>query len=141
MSEMPFPRVGVGVICLRNNKLLMVKRANAHGNGSWSTPGGHLEFGESLETCALRELAEETGVLGDAVHFLTITNDIFVDENKHYITIWMMAEDVVGEARLAAPDESSEVGWFDHNDLPHPLFIPLRNLLAQNPDIFTTNQI
>lgn len=139
MSEMAFPRVGVGVICLRNDKLLMVKRVNAHGSGTWSTPGGHLDFGESPDACALRELTEETGVLGAAPRFITLTNDIFPNEGKHYITIWVRVEHASGEASLTAPYESSEVGWFEVDKLPKPLFIPLQNLLNQNTMIFETD--
>jgi 8-oxo-dGTP diphosphatase len=139
MSEMAFPRVGVGVICLHHNRLLMVKRVNAHGSGTWSTPGGHLDFGESPESCALRELTEETGVLGIAPRIIALTNDIFPTEGKHYITIWVRVEHASGEASLTAPDESSEVKWFDWDNLPQPLFIPLQNLLKQNPLILASD--
>lgn len=137
MSETAFPRVGVGVICLRQDRLLMVKRVNAHGSGTWSTPGGHLDFGESPEACALRELMEETSVLGIAPRVITLTNDIFPTEGKHYITIWVKVEHASGEASLTAPDESSEVRWIERDKLPQPLFIPLQNLLAQDPKIFS----
>ena len=53
------PRVGVGVIITRNEQVLLLKRKNVHGSGSWSTPGGHLDFGESPEECAIREAKEE----------------------------------------------------------------------------------
>ena len=50
-------------------------------------PGGHLEYGESPQACALRETQEETGVMIADVTFCTITNDIFEEERKHYVTI------------------------------------------------------
>ena len=54
-------------------------------------PGGHLDFGESFERCAVREVLEETGlsVNADSIQFLTATNDIMTSENKHYITIFV----------------------------------------------------
>lgn len=57
--------------------------------GTWGLPGGHLEFGESFETCATRETLEETGLKIQDVQFLNATNSIMKTENKHYITIFM----------------------------------------------------
>jgi hypothetical protein len=50
------PRVGVGIIITKGNQVLLLRRHNAHGAGSWSTPGGHLDFGESPEACAIRSI-------------------------------------------------------------------------------------
>ena len=60
-------------------------------SGTWALPGGHLDFGESFETCAMREVLEETGlqVKDDSVRFLTATNDVMPSEHKHYVTIFM----------------------------------------------------
>ena len=59
---MPAPQVGVGVLILRDGKVLLGRRKGSHGAGCWSAPGGHLEFGETLEDCAAREVLEETGL-------------------------------------------------------------------------------
>lgn len=56
------PKVGVGVIVIKNNKVLLGKRKNSHGQGTWCFPGGHLEFNESWKNCAIRETKEETDV-------------------------------------------------------------------------------
>src|SRR6266700_3379920 len=94
------PSVGVGVIIRNGDQVLLIKRQNSHGDGTWSTPGGHLEYGESLRACAIREVEEEVGVLITDVTFCTITNDIFVEEEKHYITIWVEGKYASGEARI-----------------------------------------
>jgi 8-oxo-dGTP diphosphatase len=47
MDEIKRPKVGVGVIIKKDGKVLMGKRKNAHGDGTWSFTGGHLEFGEA----------------------------------------------------------------------------------------------
>jgi 8-oxo-dGTP diphosphatase len=124
------PRVGVALIITKNERVLLVKRKAVHGEGTWSTPGGHLEFGETPEECARREAEEETGVTVRAVRFKALTNDIFQASGKHYITIWMEGTYALGEACINAPYEVAEVNWFDWNALPQPLFLPLQNLLA-----------
>ena len=96
------PRIGVGIIISKGGQVLLLRRKNVHGQGSWSTPGGHLDFGETPETCAIREAKEETGLDIQAVDFVAITNDLFEVENKHYITIWMKAECVSGEMEKAS---------------------------------------
>ena len=123
------PRVGVGVIIIRDGQVLLLRRRNVHGAGSWSTPGGHLEFGESPEECAVREAKEETGVDIADVRFRAVTNDVFEAEGKHYITLWMESKYAAGEAVVNAAYEMSEVGWFAWDALPTPLFLPLQNLL------------
>jgi 8-oxo-dGTP diphosphatase len=123
------PRVGVGVIITRDQQVLLLRRSNVHGAGTWSTPGGHLDFGESPEACAVREVKEETSLDIDDVAFRAITNDVFAAEGRHYITIWMEGRCTEGEAILSAPDEASEIGWFPWDALPQPLFLPLQHLL------------
>ena len=56
------PLVGIGIMILRNNKILMLKRKGSHGSGEWNLPGGHLEFGETISNCVIREVFEETGL-------------------------------------------------------------------------------
>ena len=81
------------------------------------------------EECAIREAHEETEVTVDQVRFRAITNDLFTDEQKHYITIWMEGRYREGTARPKAAYELSQVGWFTWDRLPTPLFAPLRRLL------------
>lgn len=126
------PKVGIGVIITKDNKILLGKRKNSHGDGTWCFPGGHLEFGESLEDCSIRETAEETGIKIKNIHFGTITNDIFKNEDKHYITIFMLADYDSGEVNLMEPEKCEKWAWFDWNKLPEPLFLPIQNLLKQD---------
>ena len=127
------PRVGLGTFIIRNNKVLLGKRKSIHGEGDWCAPGGHLELNESWEDCAIRETQEETGLEIKNIRFGTITNDIFEKENKHYITICMIADYVSGEAKIMEPDKCEKWEWFewDETKLPEPLFLPHHNLLKQ----------
>ena len=123
------PAIGVGIIITKDEQVLLLKRKYVHGDGSWSTPGGHLEFGESPEECAIREAKEETGVSVTDLKFRAITNDIFERDGMHYITIWMGGRYLSGEPVVNDPHEMAEVGWFTWEVLPKPLFLPLQNLL------------
>ena len=122
------PKVGLGIIVFKDGKLLMLRRKGAHGEGSWSVPGGHLEFNEGIEDGAKREVLEETGIKVGNIMFVAFTNDIFEDENKHYITIFVKADYTSGDLKINK-DESTELGWFAPNALPQPLFLPFDNLL------------
>ena len=111
-------RVGIGVFIFKNGKFLMGQRKNSHGNGTWSVPGGHLEFGESFEETARREVLEETGLSIKNVHFGGVTNDYFKDENKHYVTIWMLSECEKGKAIITEPDKFVQLSWYDFDVCP-----------------------
>ncbi len=124
--------VGVATIITRGDEVLLLKRKNAHGDGTWSTPGGHLDFGETPEQCAIRETREETGLDISEVKFKAMTNDVFEVEGKHYISIWMEGRYAGGEPIVNAEYESSEVGWFAWTALPEPLFLPFQHLLEGN---------
>lgn len=76
------PKIGVGVIIIKDDKVLLGKRINAHGEGSWGFAGGHLEFNEEVEDCAIREVKEETGISIKNLRNTTFTNDIFEKEKK-----------------------------------------------------------
>jgi len=130
MQELP--KVGVGVFVLKDGKLLMGKRKNTHGEGTWSLPGGHLEFNESIEDCAIRETKEETGLELKNVRLGPFTNDILKDEGKHYITIFVLADHTDGEPETLEPEKCEKWEWVKWDKLPEPLFLPLQNLLKQN---------
>jgi len=128
----PQPRIGIGVIVINGNKVLLGKRKNAHGNGSWSFAGGHLEFGESFESCAHREVLEETGLHVQNIRMHTVTNDFFELEYKHYVTIFMLADYAGGIAQVLEPNKCERWQWFEWNELPQPLFLPIQNLIKQD---------
>jgi 8-oxo-dGTP diphosphatase len=125
------PKVGVGVIVIKDGKILLGKRKNAHGDGTWSFPGGHLELGESWEDCAARETMEEVGITIKNIRFGTVTNDIFLQEGKHYITIFMLCDYDSGEVRVMEAEKCEKWEWFHWGQLPQPLFIPIQNLLEK----------
>ena len=124
------PLVGVGVLVLREGRVLLGQRKGSHGPGTWALPGGHLEFGETVAQCAVREVLEETGLRINAVTPAPYKNDVFEAEGKHYVTLFVAAHSAVGEAALCEPDKCSEWRWFRWSELPAPLFQPLATLHA-----------
>jgi 8-oxo-dGTP diphosphatase len=128
MSEQ-VPRVGVGVFIFREGKFIVGHRQGSHGEGSWALPGGHLEFGETPEQTATREVREETGLEIANVAFAAVTNDIFPDEDRHYVTIWMKSNWIADEASNLEPHKCKELRWVDFDSLPEPRFTPWEQLL------------
>ena len=125
------PQVGTALIITKDDKVLLMKRKGPHGTGTWSTPGGHLDFRETLEGCAAREAKEEVGVEVVDIRFRSVTNDIFEENGRHYVTIWLEGKSI-GEPRIVSEKEVAEIGWFDWDALPQPLFLPLENLVREN---------
>lgn len=107
----------------------MMQRQGAHGAGSWSIPGGHLEFGESFEDTARREVDEETGLKVKNVRFGAVTNDVFESEAKHYVTIWMLTDWESGTEENREPAKCLDMKWTDFDSLPDNLFLPWNQLL------------
>ena len=130
-------KVGVGVILLKNNKVLLGKRKNAHGEGTWSLPGGKLHFGESVKDCIKREAKEETNLDIEVAKIVSVANDI--NYETHYITIGVLAKNIKGELKLMEPNKASDWKWFELNNLPKPLFIPSAKIIKnyKNKVIFS----
>ena len=77
------PKVGVGILIFKDGKILLHKRKGSHGAGEYAFPGGHLEYMESFEDCAKREIAEECGVEVVNIRFNYVAN-VAKYAPKHY---------------------------------------------------------
>src|SRR3954465_3868680 len=87
-----FPVATVGVICLRGDQVLLIKRGTPPRLGQWSLPGGRLERGETTVVAALRELAEETGVQAELLGLVDVVDGLFTsrttgETTRHYVMI------------------------------------------------------
>jgi 8-oxo-dGTP diphosphatase len=123
------PKVGMGVFIIKDGKVLFGKR-KGNGEGLWCPPGGHLEFGESVEEGMIREAFEETGIKIKNLRLGPYTNDYSQKDNTHYITLYGTAEIGEGEPELTEPDEFYEWQWFDWNSLPAPRLLSIDNFIA-----------
>lgn len=127
--------IGVGVIVKKNGLVLLGKRKNSYGAETWAFPGGHLEFGEKVEDCAVREVLEETGITIENLKKETFTEDISKEEGRHHITIFVSADYKDGEPKALEPEKCESWGWFKLDALPEPLFPPIKNLIEQGFNI------
>lgn len=174
----PQVRVGVGVFILspsssstpnnpnsnpKNPTFLLGIRLNSHGSGTQALPGGHLEFGETFEECAIREVMEETGLQITKPKFLTATNDFISssssgrkgeeEDKKHYVTVFMVCERLnqEDEPENREPEKCGGWEWVDWESLVKwveeegeenkgdgmrkKVFTPLISLIRQRPGL------
>jgi 8-oxo-dGTP diphosphatase len=113
------PIVGVLAVVIREDRVLVVRRANPPMSGRWGFPGGVLELGETVAQGAMRELAEETGVTAEAAGPLTVIDTIDRDKEGrvryHYTLVavigtWQSGEGVAG-------DDADEVAWLTRAEI------------------------
>ncbi len=109
--------VGVGAVIIKDNQILLVKRANEPNKGYWSVPGGVVRLGEGLEEALKREVEEETGLEIEVGDVACVSEEIFRngDIKYHYIIIDFFAEIISG--KLRAGSDAKEARWISLNKL------------------------
>lgn len=105
-SMTPVP--AVGVVCLKGDEVLLIRRGTPPRLGEWSLPGGRIEPGERAVDAALRELVEETGVEARILGLIDVVDGIFPEAGRHYVLIDYVAEWTGGEA-VAGDDAADAV--------------------------------
>lgn len=122
------PRIGVGVVCLRDDDVLLVRRGKPPFLGQWSIPGGGLEPGETTREAALRELHEETGVTARLIGLLDVIDILGYSAAEDrdgadgqmvlidFAAVWTLGEPKAGDDALDArffsqDDATAAVRW------------------------------
>ncbi len=107
---------------IRNGEVLLVRRANPPDAGLWGFPGGKIEAGEPIESAALRELLEETGIRADAQKVFTAVDAFDRDGaghlHHHFVLIAVLCKWISGEP--VAGDDALEARWFRLEELNEP---------------------
>ncbi len=124
------PGIGVGVMILKDNKILLGLRnpnkekasSELQGQGTWTTPGGKVEFMETLLDAAKRELKEETNLETDNLKLLCISDDM--TESAHYVTVGFITEKFYGELKTMEPETILKWEWFDLDNIPTNIYKP-----------------
>jgi 8-oxo-dGTP diphosphatase len=130
--------VGFGVMVLNSEgRILLGKRhddpekadSELHGEGTWTMPGGKIEFGETFEEAATREVEEETSIVidGQDLSLISLENDAVAD--AQFVTIGFFCDKFTGEAKVMEPDEITEWKWFELDSLPSPIFFPSQKVI------------
>lgn len=113
------PVVGIGIVLLRPDAVLLVRRGNPPALGSWSLPGGGQELGETAEAAARRELAEETGLTAGPLVLIANVDSIHRDSSGrieyHYTIIDFAGIWKTGEAR--AGSDVTDIAWAGFDEL------------------------
>ena len=115
--------VGVGVMVFKDGKVLLAKRKGSFGDGEYAWPGGKMEYMESFEECARREVREETGMEIKNVRFLRLMN-LKHYAPWHFVDLELVADWQSGEPQLLEPDKFDEWQWYDFDKLPEPMLYP-----------------
>jgi len=116
------PIPAVGVVCLRGDEVLLIRRGTPPLADSWSLPGGRIEWGERAADAALRELREETGVDAELVGLIDVVDGLFSKSSApdappwgHYVLIDYAARWLGGEPK--AGDDAREARFFKAGEI------------------------
>lgn len=127
MFTYEYPRPAVTADCLifgseagRARKVLLIRRKHDPYQGCWAFPGGFLNMDETLEQCARRELAEETGITSPLrLEELKSFSIVDRDPRGRTITVAFLAmADLASLPPARGGDDASEAQWFDLDQLP-----------------------
>ena len=122
-------KLGTEAFFVKNKELLLGRRKNVHGAGSWALPGGHVEFGEKVLVALKREMQEELGVDIQRAKLVTVTDDFRPKENQHYLHVSFLVEKYLGQITNNEPDRCEEWQYFPLNKLPEDIYPPHAKIL------------
>lgn len=126
---------GFGVILEKDGKILMGLRhtdpdkadSAFRSSGEWTLPGGKLEWGESFEEGAIREVKEETDIDIKNPQVISVHN--CKNEHAHFMTVGLITHEWQGEPKVTEPDEIVEWQWFSLEGLPDKIYFPSQEVI------------
>lgn len=124
-------KVGAAVLILdeEENVLLLLRKSPPEA-GSWTIPGGHVEFMERLEETIIREVKEEVGVEIEIKSLLCVTEPIAKEEESHWVSPVFLAQIKGGQPENLEPEVTQEINWFSLDNLPEKINITTRAAIS-----------
>lgn len=107
--------VAVGIAVFNDEgKIFITKRGQGATNdrGKWEIPGGAVEFGETREEAAKREIKEENDIDIEIISELQTTDHLLPEEGQHWVATTYVCRHVGSSPRIIEPDKCEEIGWF-----------------------------
>ena len=114
--EYKSPKLTVDGVIINKNRILLVKRGNEPFKGSWSLPGGYVEYGETVENAVVREILEETNLSSEVKELIGVYSDPDRDPRGHTITIAFLLNIKKGEVKSG--DDAADAKFFELKQLP-----------------------
>lgn len=106
------------VVDTTTGRAALIGRLDRRGRLLWSLPKGHIEAGETAEQAAVREVAEETGIVGEVIAQLGVIDYWFVAEDRRiHKTVHHFLLRHLGGELSDADVEVTEVGWVPLSEL------------------------
>jgi 8-oxo-dGTP diphosphatase len=123
--ENPLPS-SAALVKNSNGEVLLVERGVDPGKGLWALPSGFIEIDETPEQACVRELEEETGLLGTVQRLL----GVYSQESQMYKNVIIVAYLVQAQGRLRPGSDSTDAAYFSPERLPHIAFPSHRKIIA-----------
>jgi 8-oxo-dGTP diphosphatase len=134
-AENVFTGVSVWIQDIDGDVLLMQRKGKLSkfqdGDGSWSLPGGWMNFGETPEETAIRECQEELNVGIECSSRLGFVTDPSDDGERWKVTLVIKARIITNTPEIMEPDKCSALIWVRPGKLPVNLFPPLRSFIVE----------
>lgn len=105
------PKLMVDVVIPSEEGVVLIRRGSEPFEGQWALPGGFVEVGETVESAAVREAAEETGLAVELASLTGVYSDPERDPRGHNVSVAFLARVVGGD--LIAASDAAEVSVLD----------------------------
>lgn len=119
--------IGAGVLILNEDEsktLLLLRSKNTKNEpGTWSRPGGTIEYGETIEESLRREVREEVGIEITNLEYTNIVDHFIPERNEHWISLGYKAKIAPSQTpRNMEPNKCDDLRWFAKDELPSNLY-------------------